>query len=469
MLADASTLEALRQSVAQDKLLRFVQYTRPFYKANAHHVELCSVLDRFARGDIKRLMVFAPPRHGKSELVSRCLPAFLLGRDPDCRIIASSYAADLARQMGRAVQRLMDEPAYKGLFPASALEGSNIRTVADGRYLRNADEFEIVGRRGFYKCAGVGGGITGRGFDFGIIDDPVKDASEAWSETVRNAVWEWYTQVFLTRQEGNASILLTMTRWHVDDLAGRILAQGEPWHIVRMPALDVNGKALWEDKFSAAWLQKQKRALGSRSFEALYQQEPVPTAGNVWKVNLIRFYDRRPEQFDAMCQSWDMNFKETEGGSFVVGQVWGRRGADCFLLDEVRGRWGFAETKQTMINLSARWPQVLAKLVEDKANGPAIMDELRHTLPGLIAVDTGRDSKVARAESQAPLIEGGNVYLPKPGTTSIDTEDWLVEAAHFPQEPNDRVDAATHALKHLTGSGHGMFDAAQFAAAFLSD
>jgi hypothetical protein len=144
-------------------------------------------------------MIFAQPRSGKSELVSRRLPAYILGRDPDATIIAASYGADLARRMNRDVQRIIDTPEYQRLFPDTQLWGKNVRSVADGSYLRNSDLFEVVGHRGFYMSVGVGGALTGMGSKYMVLDDPVKNRKEANSATYRQSVWEWYTSTFYTR------------------------------------------------------------------------------------------------------------------------------------------------------------------------------------------------------------------------------------------------------------------------------
>lgn len=431
---------------------------------------LCAKLDAFAEGKIKKLMVFAPPRSGKSELVSRCLPAYLLGRNPDARVAAASYAADLARLMGRAVQRSMDEAAYRALFPETRLEGSNIRTVADGRYLRNSDEFECVGRKGGYVCRGIGGGLTGRGFDFGIIDDPVKDASEAWSEVVRAAVWEWYTQVFLTRQEAHASILLTMTRWHEDDLAGRILNSddGKNWELVKFQALNPSymGGTLWPQKYDQAWMEAQKKALGSRSFEALYQQEPRIGDGGVWRTSWFRQWRSLPSELSNFTQSWDFAAKDTKDGSYNVGQVWAERGADKYLIDQVRFRGGMNDALTMFKALCAKWPQCRAKLIEDKANGSPILNMLEQEVGGMIATNPGIRGKVERAQAVAPFIEAGNIWIPAEASW---LSDFLSEIEAFPNGAHDdQVDAASQALERLcVPVGTGGFEMAQEAMAEL--
>lgn len=205
-------------------------------------------------------MVFMPPRHGKSELVSRYFPAWAFGNHPDLSMIASSYADDLISRMNRDVQRIIDSPGYRRVFQEIGINAKNIRTTAQGNYLRNSDIFEIVGHKGAYRSAGVGAGITGMGADILNIDDPVKDAKEANSETVRKSVWEWYTSTAYTRLSPGGGVLLTMTRWHVDDLAGRLLeamkkGEGDRWEIINFPAIAItdelnrrSGEALHQGK-----------------------------------------------------------------------------------------------------------------------------------------------------------------------------------------------------------------------------
>src|SRR6478609_7190335 len=212
-----------RATLARRRFLDFQTYVNPRYEVNWHHALLAERLDAFVKGECRRLMVFMPPRHGKSESCSRNLPAYILGCNPDAHIIACSYGSDLASTLNRDVQSIIDSPAYKELFPDTTLYGANVRTVSGNTYLRNSDVFEVVNHKGKYLSAGVGGAITGQGFHYGIIDDPIKNQEEADSVTYREKLWRWYSSTFSTRQEKNACILLIVTRWHEDDLAGRLL------------------------------------------------------------------------------------------------------------------------------------------------------------------------------------------------------------------------------------------------------
>ena len=299
--------ELLRRKQATESLQNFTTFTKPDYKVNWHHELIFNKLDQFVSGDIKRLIISMPPRNGKSEAVSRRLPAYIFGRLPDTNIIACSYSADLAQRMNRDVQRIIDSPEYNTLFPDVYLNSSNVKTTAQGSFLRNSDIFEIVGSSGVYRSAGVGGGITGMGFKYGIIDDPFKNREEAESTTIRNKVYEWYTDTFYTRQEEDASILITMTRWHEDDLVGRLLnlAKNDPeadqWELITLPALSEEirpeydlrtgpDQALWPGKYPEAVLRKIKATVPVYTWLSLYQQRPSSAAGNLFKRENFQYF-----------------------------------------------------------------------------------------------------------------------------------------------------------------------------------
>lgn len=454
-----------RAKRARDSLLNFTTYTNPNYEANWHHINLMNALERMANGELKRLMVFMPPRHGKSEIVSRRYPAYMLGRNPNLEIIGTSYSASLASSMNRDVQRIIESKEYDDIFPDTKLSGSNVRSDAKGSYLRNSDEFEIVGYRGSYKSAGIGGGITGSGADLAIIDDPIKNRSEAESQTYRDKVFDWFTSTLYTRLEKDASVLVTLTRWHEDDLAGKLLKlaeddpEAEQWEVISYPAIfdernpkidktdpRKQGEALWPNKYNIKTLQTMKKTIGSYEWSALYDQRPSPSSGGIIQRKWFKYYKVLPKKFDEVIQSWDLTFKDAKGSDYVVGQVWGRIGADKYLLDQVRGKFDFPQTIRIIKSLSAKWPQAKAKLIEDKANGPAVISTLKGQISGLIPVNP-EGSKEARAYAVSPQIESGNVYLPEKAPWVHDfVEEWAV----FPNGLNDdQVDTSTQALFRL--------------------
>lgn len=231
-------LQAWEQSFARKTLLDFTRYTFKGYDANWHHAVVASALDQVLAGKIRRLMVFQPPQTGKSQLVSRQFPAYALGKNPNLRIVACSYNMSLAEDMSRDVQRIMSSPEYTQLFPETRL--------AEGRDAekRTQKQFEVVGRKGYYVASGVDGSITGKSADVGIIDDPVKNRAEASSDAYRENVYEFYKSAFMTRQFGTkGAIILCMTRWDMDDLAGRLLdlaannPQADQWDVISLPAI----------------------------------------------------------------------------------------------------------------------------------------------------------------------------------------------------------------------------------------
>ena len=470
---------------ARESILDFTTYTYPGYEVNWHHRLISEHLDGFAAQRDQRLMIFAQPRSGKSELVSRRLPAYILGRDPDATIIAASYGAELARSMNRDVQRIMDGDEYRRLFPATQLWGKNVRSMADGSYLRNSDMFEVVGRRGFYLGVGVGGSLTGRGARYMILDDPVKNRKEANSPTYRQAVWEWYTSTFYTRLAPGGNILLIVTRWHEDDLAGRLLAaakadpKADQWTVITLPAVAEEpiaaydprqpGEVLWPQRWDAAEMRRKRAVVGERDWASLYQQRPAPDEGEIFKRHHWRYWQPRganlppvtvtmadssviqveavelPARFDDMAQSWDCTFKDTSSSDFVAGQVLGRLGADKFMLDYICERLGIVATMEAIRSWRIKWPKAIAILIEDKANGPAVIQMLHKEIAGLIAVEP-QGGKVSRAYAAAPEVESGNVYLPHPLIAPW-VGRFIGSAAAFPNAAHDDdVDAFTQAI-----------------------
>ncbi len=296
--------DEIKREIARRDFLSFVQYTKEDYRANWHHELLAKKLDDFVEGKIKRLMVFMPPQHGKSQLTSRHLPAYLLGRNPKLKIVGCSYSAVLAQSFNREVQRIIDDEKFYELFPETYLNASSVRPNSRdeimGIHLRNADMFETVGHRGYYKSVGVGGALTGSSVDVAIIDDPIKDAVEAGSMTYRARLWDWFTSVLMTRVLNHTQIMLTMTRWNEDDLAGRILRnlnkKGQ-WDVLVLPAIRVSesndldprelGEALWPEQKGLERLEEERQAQ-PRVFHAMYQQDPRPFEGGlVYKAPTI--------------------------------------------------------------------------------------------------------------------------------------------------------------------------------------
>jgi len=394
-------------------------------------------------------MIQMPPRHGKSEFTSKYFPAWALGNFPDNRIILASYGSDLARGFGRKARDLLEQTGPL-LFGVDVADDSSA-----------ADRWDLKGHDGGMVAVGVGGPITGRGADIAIIDDPLKNQEEAQSQVIRDKQWDWYQSTLYTRLEPGGAIILIMTRWHEDDLAGRLIeeekAGGDRWTRITLPALAEDndqlgrepGEPLWPERFDTDQLERIKQAVGPYVWSALYQQRPAPPEGNIFHRDWWQWYDDAPVDLDEVVQSWDMAFKNTQEGSYVVGQAWGRRDADFYLLDQVRQRMNFPATILSVVAMSNRWPKARLKLVEDQANGPAVIATLRRQIAGLVPVQP-QGGKEARAAAVAPYVQSGNVYLPRRAAW---INDFLSEATAFPNAAtDDQVDAMSQALLRLEQS-----------------
>lgn len=445
------TIQEIRLAKARKGLSYFTLHTKPDYLLGWVHKEICDELDRFLQdvADKKspRLIITMPPRSGKSELVSRRFPAFALGRNPELQIIATSYSSDLSQRFNRDVQRVIDDEKYFDLFPNTRLSNSRVRTDSRGSYIRTSDLFEIVGHAGAYRSCGVGGGITGQGADILIIDDPIKDRAQAGSKTIRDSIWDWYTSTAYTRLSPGGGVIVMATRWHTDDLIGRLIqrmGEGDTFRIVNYPAIAEHdelhrkaGEALHPERYPLSTLLQIKKTIGSRDWEALYQQHPVPDGGALFKLEWFRRWkaSNLPPEFDHTLMSWDMTFKDSKNSDYVVGQVWGKRGPNFYLLDQVRGQWDFVKTKEMVRVLAQKWPRVVRKLVEDKANGSAVISELKSTVSGFVPI-TPTESKEARASSVTPYFEAGNVFIPEDSAAPW-VPHYVSELLEFPAGSHD--------------------------------
>lgn len=400
------------------------------------------VLESIGTGN-GRLIVSAPPRHGKSEFISHWLPVWFLERFPEKNVILTSYEADVAAQWGRKVR--------------NEFESQPELTTKLAEDSTAANRFNTRGGGGMVT-AGAGGPITGKGGQLIIIDDPIKNFQDAESPLKRRALREWFDWVLYTRAEPGATIILLMTRWNEDDLSGYLLKQHtDKWTEIRLPAIAEEndllsrkiGQPLCEERYDTRQLEQIKNAIGSRAWLSLYQQRPTAQEGGLVKRNWIKFWKELPSRKEMKIQSWDMTFKETQEGSYVVGQYWIRSGADKYLVDQVRARMDFSATLSAFRTFNAKHPECSKRLVEDKANGPAIISALRKEIAGIVPVETD-GSKYARFESISPQFESGNIYLPDPSIAPW-VNDYIEELVSFPNAQNDdQVDATSQAVRELS-------------------
>lgn len=436
-----------RIELARQKYKHYLVYTHfGKYKLAPHNELLADKLDSVERGEVKRLMVFMPPRHGKSMTISETFPSYFIGKNPERRVIEASYGDDLAIKFGRMNKSKID--SY----------GEELFGITINKKNASNKNFGIDGHRGGMISSGIFGTVTGEGADLLIIDDPIKNRVEANSETYRNRVWDEWQSTLYTRLHPGGAVIVVLTRWHEDDLAGRLLRlEPDVWDVVSLPAeAEENdilerepGSPLWASHgFDSVWIETTKRAVGSQAWASLYQQRPSPAEGSIFHRKWWKFYKILPTRFDELIQSWDCAFKDNNDSDFVVGQVWGRIGADVYLVDQVRDRMDITVTMKAIESLSKKYPKASRKLVEDKANGPAIIQMLKNKVPGLIPVNP-EGGKTVRAQAVSPFFESGNVYIPEPSLAPW-VHDYMEEFAVFPNgKHDDSVDSTTQAINRL--------------------
>jgi predicted phage terminase large subunit-like protein len=472
------SLRELPPELKSNLLLSFTRHTMEGFQPAEHHKLLCSNLSSMLLGEIKRLMVFMPPRHGKSELVSRRLPALFLGRYPDRFVILTSYAASLAKRMSRDVQRIIDSPAYRELFPETTLAGPGRRSGA-----RRTDEFfEIVGHTGGLRAAGVGGGITGMGFHLGIIDDPFKNYQESHSSVIRNRVGDWYASTFWTRRTPDACILLTMTRWHHDDIAARLLelARTEPsaeqWTVLCMPGLAAPGTVLhpadkrqvgdplWPERFDAKFMRAARASLGPYIFAGMYQQAPMPEGGHcfkeAWFRNRFRDADthwavggQRYHKSDCpVFITCDPAASEKQSADHTAIAAWAVTPAnDLLLLEMARGRLGIDGIVPELRRVVTRWsPGWIA--VESNGFQVAIVSAARQVpgMPPIRQLSHAGKGKLVRATPAIILAEAGKLWLPESAPWA---QAYITEMLRFTgrcDAEDDQVDATAYAAWQVT-------------------
>ena len=417
----------------------------PQFERAAHHELIISKLEAVERGEVKRLMIFLPPRHGKSLITSSIFPAWLLGRHPQHHVISATYGQELSDDFGRRVRNFITDPVHQAIFP-------NCRLSEDSTA---AHRFNTAAG-GAYFAVGRGGPMTGRGADLLLVDDPIKDCEEANSETIRKALQEWYASVAYTRLMPGGAIIIIQTRWHEDDLAGWLLRDhaSEAWDVLRLPAIAEQdegfrkeGEALWPEKYPLPELERIRTAIGGRAWASMYQQRPAAAEGVIFKRDWWQFFPQPlTVKLDQIVHSWDTAFKTGTENDFSVCTTWGVAGDGYYLLHLWRDRVEFPELKRVFATLAERWnPNAI--LVEDKASGQSLIQELKNStaLP-LIPVNVDRD-KQTRAQAVTPLIEAGKVFLPQSAPW---VSDFVEEMASFPNGVHDDVvDATTQALNYL--------------------
>lgn len=414
-----------------------------------------------------RYIVTMPPRHGKSEFISHWLPTWFLDAWPDRRVGLASYSAQFSKKWGRKVRKEFEtNPFVKNKLNADA-SASNYFEVENGAGEEN----------GFMMTAGVEGPFTGEGFNLIIVDDPIKNFRDAASDTKRQTVKDWWQAVAETRLEPHCTVIILMTRWHEDDLVGWLLEcmkaeedddvppeLKDDWEIINLPAVAEEddplgrepGEALCPERYNEIALKKRERRIGARFWNALFQQRPSAAEGEILKREYWQYYDTLPKDLDEIIHSWDLRFKDNkekkkDKGDYVVGQIWGRKGAHYYLIDQVRDKWGYKDSKTQLIMLAQAYPKAYLKLIENKANGPALESDLKNSMTGIRLVEPG-GSKFARVSACEVPISTGHVHIPRPERYRW-VPDFIEECAAFSENDthkhDDQVDAMTQAILYF--------------------
>ena len=429
--------------LAREDLACYCIALRRGFELAAHHELIIDALERVERGEITRLMIWTPPRHGKSLIVSQLYPSWYLGRNPHKKIIASSYGQELSDDFGRQVRNLVSDPLHSLVFPDFHLATDSISMR---RFSTSAG--------GDYYAVGRGGAMTGRGADLLLLDDLIKDSCEAGSEQIRQMTYEWFTSVAVTRLQPDGGIVLVSTRWHEDDLSGRLLRESRDglWHVLSLPAIAerdesfrVAGGALWPEKFPLSMLEQRRKEVGGAFWNSLYQQRPSAAEGTTFKRAWFAYYRERPA-FKRIVQSWDTAYKTGAEHDFSACTTWGVTQNAFYLLSYWRGRVEFPELKKRMMWLASEYAPTQI-LIEDRASGQSLIQELKaETLLPIIAVRVDSD-KISRAEAVTALFEAGRVFVPESAPWLLDYVD---EMAAFPKGVHDdAVDSTTQALNYL--------------------
>lgn len=443
--------------LARRNLVDFGCVVNQRYDPQWFHWTIGEYLQEVVHGNIDRLILCVPPRHGKSTLCSRFLPAWYLGtvsNGTERNIIAASYNMRLVRAFGRYARNIANSNLYYEIFGEKLDRNSG--TAAADWALTNQNA---------YAAAGVGGGITGLGADIFLIDDPIKDRKQANSPTYRENLKDWYKEVALTRLTPEGAMIIIMTRWHHDDLVGWLLSEWpeENWTVVKFPALQVEengrpydprkvGEALWPDKFSEEILKRREEEMGPLEFNCVYQQDPKVAEGAVLNItDLIQDFelDKLPE-FKRIVSSWDTAFEKTKTADYSVGIIFGETKNGYYVIDVIRGRWRFPELKQKMIATQLRW-NADSVLIEAKASGKDLLYELRNETTMPIQPVNPTTDKVSRAAAISGRLEAGRVHIPK---RAVWLRHFLTEMEHFPAvDHDDQVDAFAQGIRWMTRYG----------------
>ncbi|TPR40417.1 phage terminase large subunit [Apilactobacillus micheneri] len=444
-------------------------YGNYFKLAHDYNVEMfphtkliCDKLQKIIDGERKCYIVEMPPQHGKSTTITETFPSYYLMNNPEKEVMIASYSDTLVQKFGRF---------NLGKFTQF---GKPMYDLTVDPRKRTQNEWQIDGHKGALHATTILGSATGKHADLLIVDDPLKNMAEASSPNQRQKIWDEWQASFTSRLSADASIIVIMTRWNADDLAGRLLKENAfPWEEIRLPEIAEKNDILGRKpgmplcpfppmNKGLKWAEQVRANAGGRVWEALYQQRPVQDGGNIFKLSTIKYYvpdaitaeklglqnDKNTvvlPELDKRWSSWDLTFTASDTSDYVAGQTWGISGSNKYLLDRVHNRMTFDEQIKSIVSMHERQPEASAIYIEDKANGSAVINMIKNYVSGVIPVVPHGD-KVTRANVVVPYFEAGNIYVPHP-KWKPEIRKMLDEWVGFPNlEHDDEVDSMTQAL-----------------------
>lgn len=453
---DDFVIQAARQNLAVFSML-----VDPKYTPEKFHRFIASQMGKLFIREKTRLILEVPPQHGKSTLASENFPAWALGRDPSLNVIVATYAFNYAKKLARRTRRIIASPIFSTIFPEFAYGH-------DKNGKGEIHDFVTTAGGGYY-AAGIDGGITGRPCDIAIVDDPYKNSIQADSKNYADKVKDWYRESLVARLHEKSVIVLILTRWRRNDMAGWFLDEHshEDWEELKIKAIadedDVLGRSpgeeLWPERFPLTTLLKKKKTMGSRKFEALYQQSPTVAEGSIFKREWWQTYnpDALPPSHTILI-SWDTASSVTEQAAQTAGTVWAINERGAYLLAHIADKFEYAALKKKVMTVHRKYQEKYkssqtVSLIEKKSTGIALLSDLQDE-PDIVLSEydpTGDGSKELRAEAVTPLIEAGKIYVPdstKPGFAWAG--EFVDELAEYPNGTyKDTADSVSQALKRF--------------------
>jgi predicted phage terminase large subunit-like protein len=455
--SDIEILESLKLAQAREQFWAFRRVMRPEmiwgWWVEEVALELQRFYDDFRAGRRPRLALMAPPQHGKSSAVTDFI-AWAAGKNPDCKTIFASYSADLGVRTNLALQRMLASPTYRQVF--------GLTRIGEPGWQCNNELIEFVGHPGSFRNTTIDGPVTGMELNLGVIDDPVKGRAEASSKVVRDRTWNWFTDDFCSRFAANSALLIIMTRWHLDDLVGRLIERFEDMRVLPYPALAEKherhrreGEPLFPQLKPLDFLLEQRKTLREASWEAMYQQRPIIVGGGMFpidKLAVVEYLDR--SQMVKSVRYVDKAGTSGGGAHTAMVLMHKMRNGTFAIEHVVRGQWAALEREQRL-KFWAEHDRKITKpgayeIVVEQEPGSGGKESAEATIRNLagfrVVADRVTGSKEVRADPFAAQVQGGNVKL----VAGAWHRDFLDELESFPNGRfRDQVDAASGAFNRL--------------------